>query len=79
MASDTIITLSTTGNAATGAGIAGSFDSNVGSDAQVIYSGPLSLVRGTPSGTEPQPFDYGFVACRCRSTSFRRWATCCST
>ena len=61
-ASDTRITLSTTSSAANAAGIAGSFDSNVGGDVQVVYDGPLTLDRGgsNPSG-QPQPFSYGFT------------------
>ncbi len=60
-ASDITITLSTTSNAATGAGIAGSFDSNVGSDVQVVYSGPITLDRGGSNPSGPQPFQYGFT------------------
>ncbi len=60
-ASNTFITLSTTASAANAAGIAGSYDSNVGSDSVVVYSGPLTLARGAANASGPQAFDYGFV------------------
>ena len=59
--SDVEITLSTTPNAATGAGIAGAFDLNVGADVQTVLSGPLTLDRGGSNASGPQPFEYGFV------------------
>jgi hypothetical protein len=60
-ASDVNITLSTTMNDASAAGIADAFDSNVGLDVQTVLSGPLTLDRGGSNPTGAQPFDYGFV------------------
>jgi hypothetical protein len=61
-ASDVTITLSTTGSLASAAGIAGAYDTNVGSDVTTVFDGPITLDRGgsNPSGS-PQPFEYGFV------------------
>ncbi len=66
-ATNVIVTLSTTSVTSTPGATAAnafsaSFDDNVGSDAQVVYSGALTLDRGGSNPTsQPQPFEYGFT------------------
>jgi hypothetical protein len=64
--SDSTISLSTTSvtsdPGATSAGaFSGSFADNIGSDVQVVHSGPLTLDRGGSNATGTQPFVYGFA------------------
>jgi hypothetical protein len=65
-AANTMISLSTTSvtsapGATTDGAFSASFDDNVGANAQVVYSGALTLNRGGSNAAGAQPFEYGFV------------------